>query len=133
MGEDGPVEQHADAGSAGSPVPWGTQWDLVAAADGAVDATHHLVTLGFQDGRAGGRAPVNRYFGMCQEIPDGGLALGPFGLTMMAGPPEAMAAEVAYMRLLEQAAGLHVADGELVLRDAAGRALLIYQPSVDPQ
>jgi hypothetical protein len=50
-------------------LPWGTQWDLVAAADESVDWSAHLVTLGFQDGRAGGKAPVNRYFGMCADSP----------------------------------------------------------------
>ena len=69
------------------------------------------MTLGFQDGRAGGRAPVNRYFGMCAEGPEGSLALGPFGMTMMAGPPEAMAAETAYVRLLEQVRGFRLGDG----------------------
>ena len=46
-------------------IPWGTQWDLVSAADESVDWSAFLVTLGFQDERAGGKAPVNRYFGTC--------------------------------------------------------------------
>ena len=35
-------------------LPWGTQWDLASAADEGVDWSAFLVTLGLQDGRAGG-------------------------------------------------------------------------------
>lgn len=114
-------------------LPWGTQWDLLAAADESVDWSAFLVTLGFQDGRAGGRAPVNRYFGMCDEGPQGSLALGPFGMTMMAGPPPAMAAETAYVRLLEQVRGFRSGDGSLTLLDAQGAELLRLVPSADPE
>jgi heat shock protein HslJ len=114
-------------------IPWGTQWDLVEAADAAVDWSAFLVTLGFQDGRAGGKAPVNRYFGMCAEGPDGSLVLGPLGMTMMAGPPEAMAAETSYMRLLEQVRGYRLDPGRLWLLDAAGSELVELVPSADPE
>ena len=92
-------------------IPWGTQWDLVAAADESVDWSAFLVTLGFQDERAGGKAPVNRYFGMCAAGPEGGLALGPFGMTMMAGPPEAMAAEASYVAAARAGPGIQARRG----------------------
>lgn len=114
-------------------LPWGTQWDLVAAAGDTIDCAAFLVTLGFQEGRAGGRAPVNRYFGTCSEGPGGGLVLGPFGMTMMAGPPEAMAAETTYVRLLEQVSGFRSGDDSLVLVDAQGEELLRFVPSADPE
>jgi heat shock protein HslJ len=114
-------------------LPWGTQWDLVGAVDGSVDWSAFLVTLGFQDGRAGGKAPVNRYFGMCAEGPDGSLSLGPFGMTMMAGPPPAMAAESAYVRLLEQVRGVRISDGRLRLLGADGAELAQFVPSADPE
>lgn len=119
------------ADSVGS-LPWGTQWDLIRAADPTVDwATVH-VTLGLQAGRAGGRSAVNRYFGTCRELPGNRLELGPFGMTMMAGPPEAMAAETVYQGLLEQVRGFRVGDDELVLVDESGLELLAFAPSVDP-
>jgi heat shock protein HslJ len=105
----------------------------VWASDQAITWSDFLVTLGFQEGRAGGKAPVNRYFGMCADGPEGGLALGPFGMTMMAGPPEAMEAEAAYLRLLEEARGIELGEGRLRLVDAAGEALLEYVPSADPE
>ena len=114
-------------------IPWGTQWDLVSAADESVDWSAFLVTLGFQDERAGGKAPVNRYFGMCAAQPGGGLLLGPFGMTMMAGPPEAMSAEASYVRLLEQVRAFRLADERLVLLDADQAAVLEYIASADPE
>ncbi len=114
-------------------LPWGTQWDLVTAADESVDWSAYLVTLGFQDERAGGKAPVNRYFGMCADQRDGGLALGPFGMTMMAGPPEAMAAEASYVRLLEQVRAFRLSEDRLLLLDSDGAALLEYSASADPE
>jgi heat shock protein HslJ len=114
-------------------IPWGTQWDLVWASDQSVDWSAFLVTLGFQESRAGGRAPVNRYFGMCGDGPEGGLALGPFGMTMMAGPPQAMAAESAYLRLLEAVRGIELGEARMNLVDASGAPLLEYVPSADPE
>lgn len=114
-------------------LPWGTQWDLAEAADESVDWSSHLVTLGFQDGRAGGKAPVNRYFGMCAQGPDGSLALGPFGMTMMAGPPQAMAAEAAYVGLLEQVRAFSLGEDRLLLLDADSVPVLEFVPSADPE
>jgi heat shock protein HslJ len=127
VGEDGVVSDAAQG------IPWGTQWDLVSAADESVDWSAFLVTLGFQDERAGGKAPVNRYFGLCAAEPDGGLVLGPFGMTMMAGPPEAMSAEASYVRLLEQVRGFRLADERLILLDADQAAVLEYIASADPE
>jgi heat shock protein HslJ len=127
VGEDGAVSDAAQG------IPWGTQWDLVSAADESVDWSAFLVTLGFQDERAGGKAPVNRYFGMCAAGPDGGLSLGPFGMTMMAGPPEAMSAEASYVRLLEQVRGFRLVDDRLILRDADQAEVLVFIPSADPE
>ena len=47
---------------------------------------------------------------------------------MMAGPPEAMAAETAYVRLLEQVRGFRLVDDRLVLLDAHGAELLALRP-----
>jgi heat shock protein HslJ len=113
-------------------LPWGTHWDLVRAADPGVDWSTVHATFGLQDGRAGGKAPVNRYFGSIHELGDGRVELGPFGMTMMAGPPHAMAAEQAFLRLLERVRGFHAAQGTLVLLDEAGDELLAFEPAQDP-
>ncbi len=114
-------------------LPWGTQWDLADACDSSVDWSSMRVTLGFQQERAGGQAPVNRYFGTCRAEPDGTLVLGPFGMTMMAGRPAQMAAEQAYLRLLEQVSGFRVTDGRLELLNPVGVRILTYVPSADPE
>lgn len=120
------------AGMAAQPLPWGTQWDLVRAADPAVDCAAFLVTFGLQQGRAGGKAPVNRYFGTLEEGPDATLLLGPMASTMMAGGRQAMAAESAYFGLLTRVRGYRAGFRELVLIDEDGAALLCFAPSVDP-
>jgi heat shock protein HslJ len=125
------MDQHAGTGPS-APLPWGTHWDLVRAADPGTDWSAVHATLGLQDGRAGGKAPVNRYFGTIGQDPDGTLRLGPFGMTMMAGPPHAMAAEQAYLRLLERVRGLRLDDDLLVLLDADGVEVLAFAPSADP-
>jgi heat shock protein HslJ len=114
-------------------LPWGTQWDLVAAADASVDWSEYRVTLGLQEGRAGGKAPVNRYFGMCAGQPDGSLELGPFGMTMMAGPPEAMAAETSFFGLMAQVRGFRLGEEHLLLLDSDGTRLFEFVPSADPE
>ncbi len=114
-------------------IPWGTQWELVRSADEGTEWADFLVTLGFQDGRAGGKAPVNRYFGMCAVDPQTGrVSLGPFGMTMMAGPPSAMQAEMAFMALLERAVDVRVDGESLVLSDLDGTMLLEFAPAADP-
>ena len=128
---DGPSK--ADGLQDAQGLPWGTQWDLAHAADPSVTRAAVRVTLGFQADRAGGKGPVNRYFGTCAAASDGTLALGPFGMTMMAGPPAAMAAEQAYMGLLERVTGFRLAGDRLELLDALGSSVLTYVPSADPE
>ena len=99
----------------------------------SVDWAAYRVTLGFQEGRAGGKAPVNRYFGMCAGQPDGSLELGPFGMTMMAGPPGAMAAETSFFGLLDQVRGFSLGEERLLLLDSDGARLLEFVPSADPE
>ena len=113
-------------------VPWETHWELVRAAEESIDWGSVQVTLGFPDGRAGGRSAVNRYFGTCTDLGDGQVELGPFGLTMMAGPPHAMAAETAYLGLLELVRGLRSDGASLVLLDSGGVELLAFRPAADP-
>lgn len=112
-------------------VPWGTYWELTWAVDPRVADSNALVTLGFQDGRAGGKAPVNRFFGLCSQSPEG-LRLGPFGSTMMAGPPEAMTAESVFLGLLDRVSGLRLAGEELVLVDSGSDDLLRFRPAAPP-
>jgi heat shock protein HslJ len=112
-------------------LPWGTQWDLVRAAAPGQDWAAFRVTLGMQEGRVGGKAPVNRYFGTLTEAGDR-IEVGPAATTMMAGSPKAMAAESAFLGLLARVVGFRSTPGELVLTDVAGVELLAFVPSLDP-
>jgi heat shock protein HslJ len=76
------------------------------------------ITLTFEDGRAGGQAPVNSYSGDYTTTDSGGLELGPIASTLMAGEPDAMRAEEQFFTLLEAVDGYTtVAAGEMYLFD----------------
>jgi heat shock protein HslJ len=110
-------------------LPWGTTWELVRAADDAADWVSLGVRLDLQDDRVAGRAPVNRYFGSCREPEPGRLEIGPVGMTLMAGPPAAMAAEHVFLRRLEAVRGYRADDEQLLLLDSTGVELLAFVPA----
>ena len=73
-------------------------------------------TLQFDAGKksASGFSGVNRFFGGYEK--DGEkLKFGQLASTQMAGPPEAMAAESAFLAMLASVTGWQIADGTLAL------------------
>lgn len=105
-----------------------TNWTLASYIDGA--ALRQLpadaeVTLTFQDGAAGGKSACNRYRSAV-TIGDDTLAFGMAMGTRMACSPPLMEIENIYLRTLESVATWQLADGNLELRDKAGRALLVF-------
>ena len=78
----------------------------------------------FAGGKLGGSAGVNLY-GASYTAGDGGaITIGPeIVATTMAGDPDVMAQEQAYLDALPRAATWAVHDGELWLRDAGGAPL----------
>jgi heat shock protein HslJ len=54
-------------------------------------------------------------------------------MTMMAGPPESMAAETANLALLETVRGYHSGADRLELLNADGESVLVFVPSADPE
>jgi len=89
------------------------------------------VSLSFsKDGAIAGRASVNRYNGAFR-FEDGELIAGPFMVTRMAGPPEAMEREHAYLVAIEAAKGVaKSADGELLIH-VEGKELPLRFVAVD--
>lgn len=108
--------------------PEGVDWVLVelsgkalaAPAGGRGPAT---LRLDLEKKRVSGFSGVNRYFGGYEK--DGEkLKLGPLASTRMGGPPEAMAAEAAFLAALGSANRWSITDGILELRhdgDVAAR------------
>lgn len=85
------------------------------------------LTVRFADGRLGGSGGINTFFGS-YTLQDGKLAVGDIGSTKMAGDPALMVQESLYFEALEKAVSFDAAPYRLVLTDAAGRFLLLFEP-----
>lgn len=105
----------------------GVDWQLTR---GIAQVPGHPATARFVDGTLSGQGPVNRYRAAYTRTGDG-IRIGPPSGTRMAGSPEAMSAEDAYLRLLEASTSAAVrADGRrLELNDANGSSILTYEPA----
>ena len=78
-------------------------------------------------GRVSGTGGVNRF--SAEAVLDGGTGLtwaGPAAVTKMAGPPEAMALEDAFLDALQSVTRIELAGGVLKLASADGSARLEF-------
>lgn len=89
------------------------------------------VTLRFSDGQVAGQAPVNRYSGQVTLGP-GTIQTAGIASTKMAGSPQGMAAEQAYLDALGAATTWEVMDEMLTLSDATGPLLVFAAPDSVP-
>lgn len=80
------------------------------------------------DGRVTGSTGVNRMFGG-YDITDGRLSITTPGTTLMAGPPEAMATETAFLRALAGGGGVAVDGDRLTIGDGETRLAFRAAPS----
>jgi heat shock protein HslJ len=87
------------------------------------------VTLQWQaDGRPGGLASINRYFGAATFDAGGGLTWrGPLGGTRIAGPPELMEQEAAFLEALPRTTRWRTEEAELILESADGAVRLVFR------
>ncbi len=84
------------------------------------------ITAEFKDGQVSGTAGCNRYFSS-YETDGSSLTTGPIGSTMMYCAPEAiMLQETAYLATLNSVAAYEITDGQLLLKNAAGEAVLLF-------
>ena len=92
-----------------------------------VDATQTLVFGA--DGRVSGHAGVNRFGGAYAFSPQGVLSWPAPGLvtTRMAGPPELMEKERAYLKGLSEATRAIVAKNGLQLQNEDGGTVLVFE------
>ena len=102
----------------------GTTWVPVGSPTGRASLT-------FADGTVSGCGGINRFGGRA-DIEGDRIRVGPLASTRMAGAPEAMAAEDAFLRALDAARRWELVDGRLVLRDGAGEQVLALQPAGEP-
>lgn len=78
------------------------------------------VTLSIEEGAVAGKAPINRFHGSV-DASGSSISFGPMAVTRMAGPPDLMAAEHAFLTALER----------VTSRDEAGQALVLTGPGVE--
>jgi heat shock protein HslJ len=80
------------------------------------------------DGAVGGLATINRYFGAANFSEDGVVTwTGPMGSTQMAGPPELMEQEAAFLQALQSVARWRVEGTDLVLESGDGAVRVTFR------
>ncbi len=83
----------------------------------AVDST---LTVAFgSDGKVSGDGGVNRFMGDFESGAKS-VKIGPLQSTKMAGPPELMTQETAYLTALQNSTTWEISSGKLTMRDASG-------------
>lgn len=104
----------------------GTSWKLVEIAGQPV-VTGSTPTLSFDEqGQAGGNGSCNSFGGEYQAG-NGKLTFGPLMSTLMYCE-NTMEQETAYLAALQEAAGYEIKDGTLLILDANGQVVLIFEP-----
>jgi uncharacterized lipoprotein YbaY/heat shock protein HslJ len=106
----------------------GPEWVLVTIGGDAVATLRQPSVLFGPDGRFAGSSGVNRMFGG-YRIDEGQLTIDGPGTTLMAGPPDAMAIEAAFVRALT-GGGEIVGDGDR-LRIGTGDRELVFRAVVE--
>ena len=114
----------------------GVLWVLQSYADAAGKTSAVLpdtrITVEFQDGKLGGDASCNQYFGAYQQDGDA-LTVAVGGTTMMACPEPIMMQEQAYLAALGNAATFEIGDEQLTIANADGDAILTYTADQPPE
>lgn len=108
----------------------GTAWMLASMTDSSGTAVtlvpDSVITAEFQEGSMSGNAGCNNYFGS-YTVDGNNFTIGEAGSTMMfCEPQELMTQETAYLAALGTVTQFQVANGQLILSDAAGNAVLTY-------
>jgi inhibitor of cysteine peptidase len=125
----------ASAASLGDKAPKnldGTSWSLVTL-NGKDLIPQTEITLTLDGDQLSGTAGCNRYFGSV-TIENGAPSAGGVGSTQMwCGTYEGvMDQETDYLQALGTAVRYDVEDGQLILFDADGQALLVFAPEAEP-
>ena len=104
-----------------------TAWALTESSLSSQELGNLGITADFFKEQMSGQAPVNSYF--TDYTTEGEkITFGPIGSTMMAGEPEAMAAEAAYFELLGTVTTFELTPEKLTLK-AGAQEVLGYVPA----
>jgi heat shock protein HslJ len=109
----------------------GTEWRLVTL-NGQAPLASTTITATFAQGQVAGFSGCNSYFGS-YTLRGSALQFQGLGGTEMAclDPEGVMDQEQTFLRTLGEVASYHLADDQLILRDAQGNAVLLFAP-VEP-
>jgi heat shock protein HslJ len=108
----------------------GNQWQAtqVRTAKGLIPApSSGGPTTEFADGKVSGSTGVNRYNGQYTTKPSNKIEITVGPMTLMAGPPAAMALEQSFITALKSATRYTVTETTLTLQDEAGDVLVSYK------
>lgn len=100
-------------------------WRPTSLGDMPIDEGTRMYLQFDGDGRIGGDAGCNRYFGG-YRFDDGSLVFGMVGASRMACGEPADSFEASYLEALQNARGATRAGDRLTLRDAAGESLVRF-------
>ncbi len=104
----------------------GVEWSLTGSSVSSADLAAVGITANFDGTTMSGFSGVNQYSGGYTAGTDGSFEIGKIAGTLMAGPEPLMAAESAYLKLLEGCDSFAVADGVLTL-STGGNETLTYE------
>lgn len=104
----------------------GTSWKLTSWAEPDPIPASATITAEFADGGVSGTSGVNRYRAEVTSSTDGTFSIGPALSTKMAGPEDAMAAETAYLKRLQEATSYTIEGDTLRINDADGQPSLTF-------
>ena len=104
----------------------GTNWSLVGSSLSSRDLGAAKITAAFTATQMSGFSGVNQYSGPYTAESSGSFKAGPLAGTQMAGPEPLMAAEGAYLKLLEACDSYKIEGGKLTL-STGGSESLIYE------
>jgi heat shock protein HslJ len=104
-----------------------TEWECTAIVGHAMpQGTRPTLTISLPD-RANGNAGVNRYFGTV-DFDRESMRFSKLGSTRMAGPPERMELEHAFLAALERCRSFRVRGNELTMLDDGGAVIAAFAP-----
>lgn len=109
--------------------PVGT-WILVNLGEEHIPGDAEIFLAVMEDGKYGGSAGCNRYFGNMSET-ESGLSMGPIGSTMMACEQPVLDREQRFLRALEQVVDCVEQEGLLTCADGEGIILMSFAPQAE--
>lgn len=106
-------------------------WRPLSIGEEPVDAASMLRLRFANDGKLNGHGGCNRFSGTYTKTPTG-IDISPVGATRMACPEPQMRLETRLFDALGQTAGIENRGGRLILSDASGRVLAVFEVAPPP-